>query len=120
MGHGGFKTCGLIYARWDETAATAIRDHLAGKQPADDYSDYIAWNTRWASDDAILTLDEARERAERAHREVRNLLGELAPKAWDEIVHSWVRGSCWEHYQEHLDAPLEFPVNDPQKPAKLR
>jgi hypothetical protein len=96
----------LHLARWHEAAGVAIRARVDGRRPAHDYSDYEAWNARWHEEDRDVAPSHARARAAVSYLDLRALLAGLPPERWDAFVHSWVRGSNWEHYREHLE-PLD-------------
>ena len=88
-------------ARWMELAAAVIQGHLAGKPPAEDYSDYLAWNDRWAAEDAGLPAAETRRRCTEAYATLARTLHGLTAAQWDDTVREWAGGATLGHFAEH-------------------
>jgi hypothetical protein len=93
----------LHVSRWMETGAAEIQHHLAGRPAGDDYSDYLAWNARWAAEDQAIPADAARRRCNTAHAALLGILTSLSPKQWDATVREWVENTTSGHFQEHAE-----------------
>ena len=102
-----------VYAhlgRWDLVTALAISAHVDDR-PTDEwdalFGDYTKTNMRWVRKDADVPLDEARDRAKAGHGRLILTLRGLNNEDWDSYVRDMAT-DVRDHYQAHLDAPLEF------------
>lgn len=59
-------------------------------------------NARWRQEDADLTLDEARGRANRAHDRYLAAVASLPEELWTETIERNVIADGWDHYDHHL------------------
>jgi hypothetical protein len=93
----------LHVGRWVETGAAEIQRHLAGQPAGDDYSDYLAWNDRWAAADQDIAAGAARTRCNAAYATLTGILTPLTVEQWDATVREWVENTTSGHFQEHAD-----------------
>jgi hypothetical protein len=99
--------------RWMETGAAEIQQHLAGHAASEDYSDYLAWNDRWAAEDQSLAADAARRRCNTAHATLLGVLAALAAGQWDDTVRGWVDNTTAGHFQEHAEQLVAWRTANP-------
>jgi len=88
-------------ARWIERSTSELEVRLEGGtlQPLEGTDDEI--NARWQRKDSGLSLDEARERAQRAfERRLRAIEG-VPTDRWDEMLRAIARADGAEHYAGH-------------------
>ena len=102
-----------VYAhlgRWDLVTGLAISARVDGR-PTDDwdacFASYTRCNARWSRQDIDLSMEEAEVRCQSAHGRLIMALRGLNNEDWDGYVLKLVE-DVRDHYQAHLDAPLEF------------
>lgn len=91
-------------ARWQDQSIAFIEHKRAGHSPQPFTGDADAVNAKWAVDDAVLTLDQARGRCHTARGRLKALLLDLSPSEWDHFGRGCLADIDGRHYQEHLDA----------------
>jgi hypothetical protein len=98
---------------WHDHALEGIRAIVDGREPIS-RSDFDDWNTRWFTEDAALSAEQARDRCTSTREELRAYLAGLSAERWSEATHTWSDGvtehiHTWadtnmnEHYRDHLD-----------------
>jgi hypothetical protein len=87
-------------SRWEEWASRRIPARLRGDPAVQLDVDGI--NDGWMAEDRLLPLAEVKERAPAVHRELMQILHEVAPESWDEGIEATAVGNTWDHYEEHL------------------
>jgi hypothetical protein len=92
--------------RWESVCFEILRNHLQGKQPERDYSQFLALNDEWEAELQALSLSQAIELFETAHHHLFGFLSSLKPEQWNGYVRAWVTGSTWHHYEEHAEQIL--------------
>ena len=100
-------------SRWMETGAVEIQHHTAGQPAGDDYSDYLAWNDRWAAEDTAIPAEAARRRCSAAHATLFATLTSLSAEQWDGMVREWVENTTTGHFQEHTEQFLAWRAANP-------
>ncbi len=89
--------------RWEEICFDELQKHLRGERSTEDYRDALPYNDRWEGELQALSLQEAIVLFETAHYRLFSLLSSLAPEQWNGYVRAWVRGSTWQHFEEHTE-----------------
>ena len=87
--------------RWEEICLAEVQKHLRGEQSTEDYRDALPYNDRWEAELHMLSLQEAIGLFETVHYRLFGLLSSLGPEQWNGYVRAWVRGSTWNHFEEH-------------------
>lgn len=103
--------------RWIEAAVTEIQRHLDGLPAAEDYSDYLAWNDRWAAEDQSLAPGAARARCAAAYAALLRILRALPAERWDTGVREWVENTTSGHFQEHAEQLAAWRAANPAEAA---
>ena len=97
-------------SRWDLVTALAVSAHVE-RRPTDDwdalFANYAKTNLRWVRQDTGVELGEARDRARAGHGRLMLTLRGVNNEDWDGYVRRMAL-DVRDHYQAHLDAPLEF------------
>lgn len=103
----GTWTAPIVYAhlgRWLDRSREQIEGHLAGTAPATrepaEADDIL--NARWAAEDALLSVEQARGRCEAAFEGLHAKLAELDPMEWDETVLQVAEDDALDHLRSHL------------------
>jgi hypothetical protein len=91
-------------ARWMNNSTDAFEAWLDGRRlipPPKGTDDEI--NARWQAEDAAFTLDETRERAQRAFARRLAVIEAVPPERWekDTILERIARADGYEHYGSH-------------------
>jgi DinB superfamily len=89
--------------RWESVCFEILHNHLQGKQPERDYSQFLALNDEWESELLALSLPQSIELFETAHHHLFGFLSSLKPEQWNGYIRAWVTGSTWHHYEEHAE-----------------
>ena len=90
-------------ARWQADSVRVVSLLLAGEQPPAPEADEETLNTRWAAEDARLSLAAAREACLATRQELRDLMLTLTPDQWREW--GWkIEDIVGPHYRAHLAA----------------
>jgi len=97
--------------RWGEICFDELQKNLRGERSTEDYRDALTYNDRWEAELQALSLQEAIELFETAHYHVFGLLSSLAPEQWNGYVRAWVRGSTWQHFEEHTEQIRAWRLN---------
>ena len=90
-------------ARWMEHSTAALEARLAGRPlPADPEGTDDEVNARWQQEDSRLTLDEARERAQRAFDRRLLAIEKVPLDLWDDqVVEAMALDDGAGHYTNH-------------------
>lgn len=103
----GTWTAAVVYGhvgRWLELAAARLEAYLESGALPEAAGDEDATNDRWAAEDALLGVAEARARCAAAFERLHGLLAELDPNRWDETVFQLAEDDAWNHLRTHLHA----------------
>jgi hypothetical protein len=110
QGRWSVKDVYVHLGRWDLVTALAVSAHVE-RRPTDDwdalFANYEKTNLRWVRQDTGIELAEARDRARAGHGRLMLTLRGLNNEDWDDYVRDMAL-DVRDHYQAHLDAPLEF------------
>ncbi len=89
-------------ARWINNSTDGFESWLASRTiPTPPEGDDDTINARWQREDSALTLDEARDRAQRAFdRRIRAIESAPADK-WDQILEATAHADDAHHYRAH-------------------
>ncbi len=88
-------------ARWIERSTAQLEARLAdGKLPRLEGTDDEI-NARWQQEDSRLSLDEAREWAQRAFERRLSAIEAVLADRWDEVLELVARADGAEHYAGH-------------------
>jgi len=88
-------------ARWIERSTADLEARLAGRTlpPLAGTDDEI--NARWQREDSALSLEEARQRAQKAFERRLRAIGNVPPDRWDAVLEAMARADGAEHYANH-------------------
>ena len=89
------------FARWIERSTQQLEARLAGsKRPSLEGTDDEI-NARWQQEDSRLTLDEAREWAQRAFAQRIKAIEAVPQDRWDETLERIARADGADHFRGH-------------------
>ena len=89
-------------ARWMEHSTAELKSWLASRtllHTLDGTDDEI--NARWQQEDSALSLDEARERAQRAFDRRIEAIEAVPADRWDAVTEACARADGAQHYRAH-------------------
>ena len=89
-------------ARWNDVAYEELVVLSHGERTGRDFSNYLAFNDRWAQEDVARPLEEVEAHFEASHQRVAALLRGLTPDQWSRSVRRWAWIALPEHYAEHI------------------
>lgn len=92
-------------ARWMEHSTSSLEAYVAGRDqpsPIEGTDDEI--NARWQAEDAALTLDDARSRAETQFERRSQVIESVPAERWDKAVEAFAHADGAQHYRAHRNA----------------